>query len=289
MKMWVTFLGTGTSLGVPIPGCDCEVCSSLDDKDKRLRTSCLLTFDEINPKTNKPWQICIDAGPDFRYQMLRENVKYLDAILLTHEHRDHIAGLDDVRSYNYLQKCPMPVFGNKEALTGLKKMMYYAFENALYPGLPEFDLHLIGINPQRKFSETEKKYLQNVKDNLFLDNSFHIGNIEIQPVEVMHAKLPALAYRIGKFAYITDAKTISDKEKKKLLGVKTLVVNALRNGEHFSHFTVEEALELIDYVKPDRAFLTHMSHEIGLYRDVQKSLPDNVFPAYDTLQLEVEY
>lgn len=288
-NLTLTFLGTGTSLGVPIPGCDCETCQSLDEKDKRLRTSCLLTFDTINPITTKQYQIVIDAGPDFRYQMLRENVRYIDAILLTHEHRDHIAGLDDVRSYNYLQKSPIPIYGNVEALIGVKKMMYYAFENAMYPGLPEMDLHLIGINPKRDISFKEKYFLRNSKDKLLLDKCFFVGNIEVIPIEVMHAKLPTLAYRIGKFAYITDAKTISDEEKQKLIGVKTLVVNALRKTPHFSHFTLDEALELIDFIKPDVAYLTHISHEMGPYKDYKKYLPDNVHLAYDTLKIEVNY
>lgn len=267
-KLTLTFLGTGTSLGVPIPGCDCEVCCSLDKKDRRLRTSCMLTFDKINPLTGKVWQVVIDCGPDFRYQMLRENVKYVDAILVTHEHRDHIAGLDDVRSYNFLQQRPMPVFGNKEAIIGIKKMMYYAFENP-YPGVPEFELHEIDITKQQ---------------------SFLLGNeIEVVPIAVMHAKLPTLAYRIGKFAYITDAKTISDEEKSKLGGVKTLVVNALRREQHFAHFTLDEALELIDFVKPDVAYLTHLSHLMGPYKDFQKYLPGNVHLAYDTLKVDIEY
>ena len=285
----VTFLGTGTSLGVPIPGCSCRTCRSMDRKDKRLRTSCLLTFDKINPRTNRPWQITIDAGPDFRYQMLREDVAYLDAILLTHEHRDHIAGLDDVRSYNYLQQCPMPVYGNKEALIGVKKMMYYAFENDKYPGLPAFDLHLIGLNPNREFTPQEQSFLSDTLDKTSLNEQFFLGDIAITPIEVMHAKLPTLAYRIGKFAYITDAKSISTEEREKLVGVKTLVVNALRKAEHFSHFTLDEALELINYVKPDVAYLTHSSHEMGRYKEVEPSLPKNVHLAYDTLQIKVDY
>jgi len=285
----VTFLGTGTSLGVPIPGCNCRTCNSIDKKDKRLRTSCLLTFDRINPKTNRAWQITIDAGPDFRYQMLHNNVAYLDAILLTHEHRDHIAGLDDVRSYNYLQQCPMPIYGNKEALIGVKKMMYYAFENEKYPGLPAFDLHLIGLNPKKEFTKQEQTLLSDTLDCLSLDKHFFLGDIEITPIEVMHAKLPTIAYRIGKFAYITDAKRISKQEREKLVGVKTLVVNALRRAEHFSHFTLNEALELIHYVKPNVAYLTHCSHEMGLYEEVEPSLPKNVHLAYDNLQIEVDY
>ena len=278
-KMTITFLGTGTSLGVPIPGCDCNVCLSSDKRDIRLRTSCLVTFDdEINPKTGEAWQICIDAGPDFRYQMLRENVQYLDAILLTHEHRDHIAGLDDVRSYNYLQQCPMPVFGNKEALIGVKKMMYYAFENAVYPGVPEFELHEVSVHKE----DCNKQSAVTDSDIL---NEIHFGNIKIMPIEVMHAQLPTLAYRIGDFAYITDAKTISNEEKQKLSGVKTLVVNALRREEHFSHFTLDEALSLIDFVQPDVAYLTHLSHLMGPYKDFGQFLPDNVHLAYDGLKI----
>ncbi|MBP3253793.1 MAG: MBL fold metallo-hydrolase [Bacteroidales bacterium] len=263
----VTFLGTGTSLGVPIPGCKCEVCSSNDKRDKRLRTSCLITFENIVNKTAlRPLQIAIDAGPDFRYQMLRADVQHLDAILITHEHRDHTAGLDDVRAYNYLQQKAMPLYGNKKALQGVEKMMYYAF-HPMYPGVPEFELHFLDVNN---------------------DKYFTVGGIDIVPIEVMHAKLPVLAYRIGNFAYITDAKTISEKEKQKLNGVKTLVVNALREEEHFSHFTLQQALDLIEEIKPDVAYLTHMSHLMGPYETFQKRLPANVFLAYDGLQIHAQ-
>ena len=167
--------------------------------------------------------------------------------------------------------------------------MYYAFDNASYPGIPMFSLHLIGINPQRDFSESDKESLKDAKDCLPLNQNFNIGGIDITPIEVMHAKLPTLAYRIGKVAYITDAKSINDNEKQKLLGVKTLVVNALRTEEHFSHFNLDEALQLIDYVRPDVAYLTHISHFMGKYSDVEHKLPANVHQAYDTLQIEVEY
>lgn len=257
----LTFLGTGTSQGVPVIGCPCEVCHSKDIKDKRLRTSALI-------KTDKGTQITIDAGPDFREQMLREDVKYLDAILVTHSHRDHIGGLDDVRSYNYLQKQAMPVYCNKLAGEGIKEEYSYAFSSKKYPGLPEFDLRYLNVNK---------------------DTSFKIKELTVVPIEVMHAILPILAYRIGSLAYITDAKSIEEKEKKKLFGVKTLIVNALRKEEHFSHFNLTEALQLISEVKPQRAYLTHISHFLGFQQEIQQELPDNVFLAYDGLQIEEEY
>ncbi|MDO5760291.1 MAG: MBL fold metallo-hydrolase [Bacteroidota bacterium] len=257
----LTFLGTGTSLGVPIIGCHCEVCLSKDKRDNRLRTSALIESD-------KGTRISIDAGPDFRYQMLCEHIEYLDAVLITHEHRDHTAGLDDVRAFNYLQQRPMDIYANKEALVGMRKMYYYVFENSYYPGIPEFNLHEV---------------------DAFTDKSFRIKELDIVPIKVMHAKLPILAYRIGSLAYITDAKTIPPSQEKKLYGVKTLVVNALREREHFAHFSVKEALSLIERIQPQEAYFTHISHEIGKYESVEKKLPSNVHLAYDGLKIFAEY
>ncbi len=255
----LTFLGTGTSLGVPIIGCHCEVCSSKDKRDKRLRTSVVVESD-------KGTRICIDSGPDFRYQILREGIEYLDAILVTHEHRDHTAGLDDIRAFNYLQGRPMDIYANREAIQGMKKMYYYVSDNAHYPGVPEFNFHEI--------------------DPHTID-SFSVKELDIVPIEVMHAKLPTLAFRIGALAYVTDAKTIDIEQERKLYGVRTLVVNALRKQKHFSHFTIEEALSLIERVKPQQAYLIHLSHEIGPYKTFEKTLPKNVHLAYDGLQIEI--
>lgn len=252
----LVFLGTGTSQGVPVIGCACEVCSSKDHKDKRLRTSCLITSD-------KGTRIVIDSGPDFREQMLKNKVAYIDAILITHSHRDHVGGLDDVRSYNYLQQMDMPIYGNVFALDELKKVYSYAFADSKYPGLPSFELNEVNI-----------------------ENSFKIKELEVIPIEVLHYRLPILGYRIGKLAYITDAKSISEKETQKLIGLDILVVNALRKEEHFSHFTIEEALELIDKVKPKKSYLIHISHSIS-HAKVQAELPENVFLAYDGLKIKV--
>lgn len=256
----IVFLGTGTSQGVPVIGCDCEVCLSNDEKDKRLRSSILITSD-------KGTQITIDAGPDFRTQMLNERVKYLDAILVTHAHRDHVSGLDDVRSYNYLQQSSMPIIANKYAVESIKKEFSYAFANTKYPGLPEFSMQEIDV-------ETH--------------SSIRIKELEVIPIEVMHFKLPILAYRIGDFAYITDAKAISLQEKEKLKGVKHLVVNALRKEEHFSHFSLQEALNLIEEIKPEKAYLTHISHFLGLDEEISKELPSNVQLAYDGLKIRIQ-
>lgn len=261
-SLTLTFLGTGTSLGVPIIGCHCEVCLSKDKRDKRLRTSALVESD-------KGTRISIDAGPDFRYQMLRQQIEYLDAVLITHEHRDHTAGLDDLRAFNYLQQRPMDIYCNREALNGMRKMYYYVFENSHYPGIPEFNLHEI---------------------DAFTNKTFKVKELDILPIKVMHAKLPTLAYRIGSLAYITDAKTIPPSQEKKLYGVKTLVVNALRWQEHFAHFTINEALALIERIQPQEAYFTHLSHEIGPYEGFEtKYLPANVHLAYDGLKIKAEY
>ncbi len=250
------FLGTGTSQGVPLIGCECEVCSSMDQRDKRLRSS-ILVKDE---KTS----IVVDTGPDFRQQMLREQVKKLDAILFTHEHKDHIAGLDDVRAYNFILKKKMPVYATSSVIKALEREFYYVFSDEKYPGIPEIEVHLI--------------------DN----KSFYIDDIHIQPVELLHYKLPVLGFIFNKkIAYITDANYISEQEKQKLKGLDVLIINALRIEKHVSHFTLDEALQIIDEVKPKRAYLTHISHQLGKYEEVQSELPTNVFLAYDGLKLGI--
>lgn len=254
----ITFLGTGTSQGVPVIGCNCEVCLSKDKKDKRLRSSVLI-------RSDRGTQLTIDAGPDFRYQMLREKVSRLDAILVTHSHRDHVGGLDEVRSFNYLQQKSMPVYANRPAAEGIRSEYAYAFSQNNYPGLPQFDLR--EITPE---------------------DSIQVNELHIQAIEVMHHCLPVLAYRIGKFAYITDAKTISEKETAKLHGLDCLVVNALRKEEHFSHFTLQEALSLIERLQPKQAYLTHISHFLGFHEAVNSELPANVRLAYDTLKIRID-
>ncbi len=247
--MKITFLGTGTSSGVPYLGCSCEVCQSLNPKDKRFRASVLL---EIEGKS-----ILIDCGPDFRQQALRAGVKKIDAVLLTHQHVDHMMGLDDLRVFGEVD-----IYADKNTCEAIYRVFSYCFNNN-YHGIPQFSLHEISNAP------------------------FLVDGIEFIPIEVLHYKLPIHCYRIGDFAYITDFKTIDDSEKLKLKGVKTLVVNALRFKDHFSHATVDEALSLINEITPDQAYLTHVSHEIGFHDEVNKKLPSNVRLAYDGLELFV--
>ncbi len=257
--MRLTFLGTGTSQGVPVIACGCGVCRSEDGRDKRLRTSALLT---VNESTN----ILFDIGPDFRQQMLREGVNRLDAILVTHAHRDHVAGLDDVRSFNYVQHKKMDVYLNREAKVALERDYKYIFERHEFPGLPEADLHEV--------EGTEK--------------SFRVAEcVEVVPVRAMHKDLPILGYRIGPLAYITDANYLAPEEMDKLKGVKVLVINALRKEKHFSHYSLPEALEVIKKVNPGRAYVTHISHEMGLHAEVERTLPEGVFLAYDGLEVEI--
>ena len=250
MSFKVTFLGTGTSQGVPVIACKCKVCRSLNPKDKRLRTSVLLQLDHLN--------IIVDSGPDFRYQVLRSGIQKLDAILFTHEHRDHIAGLDDVRSFNFLQKRAMPIYGNDKVLEHIRREFHYVFESK-YPGIPQLEIHQINSNP------------------------FKIENVLITPISVLHHKLPVFGFRIKDFTYITDANTIPDKEFNKILGTKILVLNALQKDNHISHFTLDEALNVIDIIQPEKAYLTHISHNMGLHDNVSKELPSNVKLAYDGL------
>ncbi|MGX5687882.1 MBL fold metallo-hydrolase [Arcticibacter tournemirensis] len=255
--MIITFLGTGTSQGVPVIGCDCPVCSSEDPRDKRLRTSVML---QINQKT-----IVVDTGPDFRYQMLRAKVKSLDAILLTHEHKDHIAGLDDVRAFNYRQQRAMDVYARPQVQEALKREFYYAFSEKKYPGVPLINLHDIGIS------------------------RFSIAGADIVPIEVMHYRLPVLGFRIGEFTYITDAKTIEPKEIEKIKGTKVLVINALQRGHHISHFTLDEAISFAQEIKAEKTFFTHISHNLGRHQDVNRELPEGIELAYDGLTLELSH
>lgn len=253
--MKITFLGTGTSQGIPVIACDCPVCTSTDPKDKRLRTSVHI---EVNGLS-----INIDTGPDFRQQILSNHIRKLDAVLFTHEHRDHVAGLDDVRSFNFKQKKAMPVYGSPNVLKHIKSEFHYAFAEKKYPGVPQIELHEIHEDP------------------------FEVSGIKVTPIKVMHYKLPVLGFRINDFTYVTDANYISEEEKKKLLHSKVLVLNALQKEPHLSHFTMDQALELIDEVKPEQAYLTHMSHNLGRHEEVSKELPDHVHLAYDGLTLNI--
>jgi phosphoribosyl 1,2-cyclic phosphate phosphodiesterase len=253
--MKITFLGTGTSQGIPLIGCQCVVCRSADAKDKRTRTSILV---ETNGKT-----IVVDCGPDFRQQFLRENILKLDAVLMTHEHKDHLAGLDEVRAFNYLQQKAMPVYATERVQLAIKREYAYIFEEPSYPGIPKIDLHTIGL------------------ENLSVEG------IPVVPIEVMHHQLPVHGFRFGNFTYITDANFISPKEKQKIKGSEVLVLNALRREPHISHYTLAQALELIEELKPKQAYLTHISHQLGLHEEVEKELPVGVNIAFDGLVVEL--
>lgn len=258
--MRLTFLGTGTSQGVPVIGCECDVCKSSDSRDMRLRTSAMVECEGV--------RFVIDAGPDFRQQMLREGVRHLDAILLTHQHKDHTAGIDDVRAFNFVDFPTihsMHIFGNEPTIATITKDFDYAFAQNKYRGVPVIELHTICS-----------------------EHSFRVKNIEIMPIEGRHSdRFTVFGYRFGKLAYLTDFDAISDAELSKLEGVECLVVNALRWTEHSSHFSVGQALDLIRRVAPRRAYLTHMSHEIGLYAEAQLLLPEGVYFAYDGLKIEL--
>jgi len=251
----ITFLGTGTSIGVPVITCDCPVCTSDDPRDKRFRTSIMI---ETEGKT-----FVIDCGPDFRIQMLREKVNNLDAVIFTHEHRDHIAGLDDVRAFNYVLNKKIDIYGTARVMEAIRIEFPYIFSESRYFGAPQLTVHTI------------------------TDAPFRILGIEFRPIMVMHEKLPVSGFRIGDFTYITDANYIAPAELEKVRGSKVIVLNALRNSRHGSHFSVGEAVEILSDLRPEAAFLTHLSHFVGLHEEVNQKLPDFIQLAYDGLKIEI--
>lgn len=256
LQIEAVFLGTGTSQGVPVIACSCDVCRSENEKDKRLRSSLLLKINNQN--------IVIDAGPDFRQQILREKLESLRAILITHEHVDHIFGLDDIRSFNWIQKHPTDIYAEKRVQEAIKRIFNYVFADFKYPGIPKMKLHLIENTP------------------------FKIDGIDFIPIRCYHHKLPVYGFRVGDITYITDTNSIPDQELEKIKGSKILIINALRKEKHISHFNLEEALEVISKIQPEKAFLTHLSHAFGKHDAIQQELPKNVFVAFDGLRIEME-
>ena len=254
--MKITFLGTGTSQGIPVIGCGCEVCNSSDSHDSRLRTSAMVT---INGKN-----IIIDVGPDFRQQMLLNKVVDVDSVLLTHEHNDHIIGLDDVRPFNFRYRKDMPVYCTRRVMDALKKTFDYAFSENPYPGSPQFELREISA-----------------------EKNFKVAGQPVIPIEVYHGNIPVLGFRLGDLTYITDAKTINEAAIKKIKGTRLLIINALRLETHHSHFSLEEALTFIELIRPQQAYLIHLSHKMGLAAEISKRLPPNVDIAYDGLTVTI--
>ena len=253
--MKITFLGTGTSQGIPVIACDCKVCRSDNPKDNRLRTSVLI---EDNNQT-----FVIDTGPDFRQQMLRENVQKLDAIVYTHQHKDHVAGMDDIRAFNYKFKKYMDIYCTAEVEEALIREFPYVFSSYKYPGVPEIKIHNIKNEP------------------------FNINGVEILPIEGLHYKLPVFGYRINDFVYLTDVSFVSEKEKEKMKGADIIVLDALRKTPHISHFTMEQAVDLLEELQPKQGYLIHISHLMGLHNEVVKELPDFIKPAHDGLVLKL--
>jgi phosphoribosyl 1,2-cyclic phosphate phosphodiesterase len=249
----VTFLGTGTSQGVPIIACTCDVCRSEDPKDKRLRTSILV---ETEGRT-----FVIDTGPDFRQQMLRENVGDLDGVIFTHEHKDHTAGFDDIRPYNFIHKKKIDVYASQRVQDALKREFAYIFSDSKYPGIPEVNMHLIGTEPLK------------------------IKGVEVIPIQVMHHKLPVLGFRFGDLSYITDANFISETEKEKVKGSKVLVLNALRREDHISHFSFQQAIDLSLELGAEKTYFIHISHQLGKHADVSLELPPEIELAWDGLKI----
>ena len=253
--MNVTFLGTGTSQGVPLIGCKCKVCMSGDFRDNRLRTSILIEADGST--------FVIDTGPDFRQQMLRQKVDKLDAVIFTHEHKDHTAGFDDIRAYNYILKKKIDVYASSRVQENLKREFSYIFADEKYPGIPEIVLHTIENTP------------------------FTVNKTEFIPIQAYHFKLPVFGFRIKDFTYITDANFIPDEELEKVKGTKVLVLNALRKEEHVSHFTLDQAVELMNRIQPEKGYFIHISHQLGLHKDISKELPSNIELSFDGLKITI--
>ncbi len=253
-KTRLTFLGTGTSQGVPMIGCGCEVCKSTDPRDKRLRASVLVE--------HEGQKILVDAGPDFRYQMLRAGICSLDAILLTHNHKDHTGGLDDIRAFNYHEKKATQIYCEKYVEDSLRQEYSYAFAEVKYPGAPEWNVHIIDEKP------------------------FSINGVEIIPIRGKHFKLPVLGYRFGNIAYCTDMNHISDEEYSKLQGLDHFIINCVRRGRHISHYSLEQAIEVAGKVGAEHSWLTHLSHQLPCYEELIKELPEGILPAFDGLAIE---
>ncbi len=251
----ITFLGTGTSGGVPMIGCSCYVCTSSNEKDKRFRSSILVQSDHTT--------LVVDTTPDFRSQMLRADVKKLDAVIFTHPHKDHVAGLDDIKAFNFFQQKPMDVFANTLTQNELQREFPYIFALDKYPGIPSVNLNTIS------------------------DKTFMVGDIPVTPILVYHLNMPVLGFRFGGFTYITDANRIDNTEKEKIKGSKVIVVNALRIKEHISHFNLQEAVDLVKELKIPQAYFTHISHQLGLHDEINKELPANIELAWDGLKLNL--
>lgn len=278
----LTFLGTGTSQGVPMIGCGCDVCRSNDPRDKRLRASALVDYDGI--------RILVDAGPDFRQQMLRENVTHLDAILLTHNHKDHTGGLDDVRAFNYLEKRATEIYCEKYVEESLRLEYGYAFAEKKYPGAPEWHVHNIDEKPFQISTGGEEEVLLWTSGTGYtrtrVSSQEESRNTEIIPIRGMHYKLPVLGYRFGNIAYCTDMNLIPEEEFEKLQGLDHFVINCVKNGKHISHFSIEEAVQTALRVGAKHSWLTHLSHQLPCHAQLEKELPSGIHPAYDGLKLE---